>query len=87
MVRLVHGMKLWVPSRGLLGVLNVDYLKKIITRMEKNCEANPLSLINLSLEIGYCNTTLSNLDIIMLVRLVSKIKVGVVEWVLSLIYI
>jgi hypothetical protein len=47
---------------------------------------NTLSLINPSLEIGYCSTTLSNHDIIRLVRFVSKIKVGVVEWVLSLIY-
>jgi hypothetical protein len=45
---------------------------------------NPLSLINTSLEIGYCSKTLSNHDIIKLVRFVSKIKVGVVEWVLSL---
>jgi hypothetical protein len=42
---------------------------------------------NLSLEIVYCSTTLSNHDIIRLVRFISKIKVGVVEWVLSLIYI
>jgi hypothetical protein len=46
-----------------------------------------LSLINLSLEIGYRSTMLSNYDIIRLVRFVSKIKVGVVEWILSLIYI
>jgi hypothetical protein len=44
---------------------------------------NPLSLINPSLEIVYCSTPLSNHDIIRLVRFVSKIKVGAVEWVLS----
>jgi hypothetical protein len=31
--------------------------------------------------------TLSNHDLIMLVRFISKIKVGVVKWVLSLIHI
>jgi hypothetical protein len=40
---------------------------------------NPLSLINLSLEIDYCSTTLYNHDIIRLIRFVSKIKVGDVE--------
>jgi hypothetical protein len=45
-----------------------------------------LSLINPSLEIVYCSTMLSNHDIIS-VRFVSKIKVEVVEWVLSLIHI
>jgi hypothetical protein len=45
----------------------------------------PLSLINPPLEIVYCSMSLSNHDIIRLVRFVSKIKVGVVEWVLSLI--
>jgi hypothetical protein len=44
-----------------------------------NCETNPLSLINPSLEIGYCSTMLSNHDIIRLVRFISKIKVRVVE--------
>jgi hypothetical protein len=39
---------------------------------------NPLNL-NSSLEIGYCNTTLSNHDIIKLVRFVSKIMVRVVK--------
>jgi hypothetical protein len=48
---------------------------------------NPLSLINLSLEIVYCSMTLSNYVTIRLVRFISKIKVGVVDWVLSLIYI
>jgi hypothetical protein len=48
---------------------------------------NPLSLINSSLEIVYYSTMLSNHDIIRFFRFVSKIKVGVVEWVLSLIYI
>jgi hypothetical protein len=38
---------------------------------------NPLSLINPSLEISYCSTSLSNYDIIRLVRFISKIKV---EW-------
>jgi hypothetical protein len=36
------------------------------------------SINNLSLEVVYCGTTLSNHDIIRLVRFVSKIKVGVV---------
>jgi hypothetical protein len=44
-----------------------------------NCEMNPSSLINQSLEIVYYNTTLSNLVIISLIRFVSKIKVGVVK--------
>jgi hypothetical protein len=48
---------------------------------------NPLSLINLLLEIGNCSTTLSNHTIIRLVSFISKIKVGVVECVLSLIHI
>jgi hypothetical protein len=38
-----------------------------------------ISVINPSLEIGYCSTLLSNHDIIRLVRFVSKIKVGVVK--------
>jgi hypothetical protein len=40
---------------------------------------NPLSLINMSLEIVYCRTMLSNHVIIRLVRFVSKIEVGVVK--------
>jgi hypothetical protein len=40
---------------------------------------DPLSLINQSLEIGYCSMTLSNHAIIRLIRFISKIKVGVVE--------
>jgi hypothetical protein len=48
---------------------------------------NPLSIINLSIEIDYCSMTLSNHDIIMLVRFVSKIKVGVVEGIFSLMHI
>jgi hypothetical protein len=48
---------------------------------------NQLNLINLLLEISYCSMTLSNHDIIGLVRFVSKIKVGAAEWILSLIYI
>jgi hypothetical protein len=44
-------------------------------------ETNLLSLINPSLETVYCSTTLSNHDIISLVRFVFKIRVGVVEWV------
>jgi hypothetical protein len=55
--------------------------------MDWNCETNPLSLINLSLQIVHCSATLSNHDITRLVRFISKIKVGVVEWVLLLIYI
>jgi hypothetical protein len=35
---------------------------------------NLLSLINPSLEIDYCNMTLSNHDIIRLVRFVSKVR-------------
>jgi hypothetical protein len=38
------------------------------------------------IEIVSCSTTLSNHDIIRLIRFISKIKVGVVVWVLSLIY-
>jgi hypothetical protein len=44
-------------------------------------ETNLLNLINPSLETVYCSTTLSNHDIISLVRFVFKIRVGVVEWV------
>jgi hypothetical protein len=40
---------------------------------------NPLILINLSLEIGYCSTMLSNHVIISFISFVPKIKVGVVE--------
>jgi hypothetical protein len=40
-----------------------------------------LSIINSSLEFGYCSTMLSNHNIIRLVRFVSKVKVGVVKWV------
>jgi hypothetical protein len=36
----------------------------------------PLSIINPSLEIGYCCTTLSNHDIIRLVTFILKIKEG-----------
>jgi hypothetical protein len=54
--------------------------------MNQNCETNSLSIINLSLGIGYSSMLLSNHDIIRLIRFVSKIKVGVVKWVLSLIY-
>jgi hypothetical protein len=39
----------------------------------------------MSSQIDYCSTTLSNHDIIRLVRFVLKIKVGVVELILSLI--
>jgi hypothetical protein len=46
-----------------------------------------ISLLNPSLEIGYYSTTLSYHGIIRLVRFVSKIKIGVVEWLLSLIHI
>jgi hypothetical protein len=55
--------------------------------MDQKMRNESISLINLSLKIGYCSTTLSNHGIIRLIRFVSKIKVGVVEWVLSLIYI
>jgi hypothetical protein len=57
---------------------------------------NPLSLINPSSEIVYYSTTFSNHVIIFLrinhviirlVRFVSKIKVGIMEWILSLICI
>jgi hypothetical protein len=76
-----------MPFQGLLRVLNVDFLQKQLQEWIENCEMNPLSLINPSLEIVYCSMTLSNHDIIRLVRFVSKIKVGVMEWVLSLIYV
>jgi hypothetical protein len=55
--------------------------------MDRKLRDESISLINLSFEIVYCSTPLSNHDIIRLVRFVSKSKVGVVEWVLSLIYI
>jgi hypothetical protein len=53
----------------------------------RNGKTNSLNLINLSLEIGYCNITLSNHVIIKFIRFVSKTKLGVVKWVLALIYI
>jgi hypothetical protein len=62
-------------------VLDVNFTK-IITRMSRT---NQLSLINLSLEIDYRSMTLSNHDISKLVRFVSKIKLGVVKYVLPLI--
>jgi hypothetical protein len=40
-------------------------------------------MYNSSLEIGYCSTTLSNCDIIRLVRLVLKIRIDVVKQILS----
>jgi hypothetical protein len=40
---------------------------------------NTLSIINPSLEIGYYSMSLSNHDIIRLIRFISKIK-EVVEW-------
>jgi hypothetical protein len=42
---------------------------------------NVLSIINPSLELGYGSMTLSNHDIIRLVGFISKIKIGVVEWI------
>jgi hypothetical protein len=62
-------------------VLDVNFTK-IITRMSRT---NQLSLIKLSLEIDYRSMTLSNHDISKLVRFVSKIKLGVVKYVLPLI--
>jgi hypothetical protein len=64
-------------SRSIRSIIR-RLVTKIIIRMDRNCETNPLSLINSSLEIGYCSMTLSNHVIIRLVRLVSKIKIGVV---------
>jgi hypothetical protein len=45
-------------------------ITKIITRMDRKLREIPSSLINLSLKIGYRNTTLSNHDIIRPVRFV-----------------
>ena len=45
----------------------------------KNREKTLLRLINLSLDIVYYSKTLSNHDIIRLVRFFSKIKVGVMK--------
>jgi hypothetical protein len=59
----------------------VDYLQKSSHEWIGNCETNPLSLINPSLEIGYCSTTLSNPGIIRLVTFISKIKIEVVKWI------
>jgi hypothetical protein len=53
----------------------------------ENRKMIPLSLINLSVEIVYYSTILSNHGIIRLVRFVSKIKVGVIECDLLLIHI
>jgi hypothetical protein len=44
---------------------------------------NPLSIIKMLLEIDYCSMILSNYDIIRFIRSISKIKVDVVECVLS----
>jgi hypothetical protein len=68
-------------SRSINGIER-RLITKLITR-----KTNPLNLINPSLDMGYCSMTLSNHGIIMLVRFISKIKVGVVKWVLSSIHI
>jgi hypothetical protein len=47
-----------VPFQGLLRVLNVDQLQNLLHKWTGNHEMNLLSMINLSLEIGYCNMTL-----------------------------
>jgi hypothetical protein len=47
--------------------------------MDRKLRDQSISLINPSLEIGYYSMTLSNHDIIRLVRFISKIKVGFVE--------
>jgi hypothetical protein len=47
--------------------------------MKQKLQDGSIKSNNLSLKIGYCNTTLSNYGIIIFVRLVSKIKIGVVE--------
>jgi hypothetical protein len=60
---------------------------KVITRMDWKLRDNSINSNYPSLEIIYCSTTLSNHDIIRLIRFTSEIKVGVLEWVLSLIYI
>jgi hypothetical protein len=74
-------MKLLSPLSRFMRVLDVNFTK-IITRMSRT---NQLSLIKLSLEIDYRSMTLSNHDISKLVRFVSKIKLGVVKYVLPLI--
>jgi hypothetical protein len=68
-------------SRSINGIER-RLITKLITR-----KTNPLNLINPSLDMGYCSMTLSNHGIIRLVRFISKIKVGVVKWVLSSIHI
>jgi hypothetical protein len=52
---------------------------KIVTRMKHKLQDGSIKSNNLSLKIGYCNTTLSNYGIIIFVRFVSKIKIEVVE--------
>ena len=51
-----------------------------------NRETNLTSIINSSLEIIYCSTTLSNYDLIRLKKFISKLHPGVMEWVLSVIH-
>jgi hypothetical protein len=84
---LVCELKLLGPLLRSIRSIKRRLFTKIITRMDRKLRDESISLINLSFEIVYCSTPLSNHDIIRLVRFVSKSKVGVVEWVLSLIYI
>ena len=55
--------------------------------MTENREMNLLSIINLSLEVVYCSTTLSNDDSIRLKKDSSRNYTRVTGWVLSVIHI
>jgi hypothetical protein len=69
-------MKLLDPLSRSIRCVERKLFTKIITRMDWKLRDE--SINNLSLEVVYCGTTLSNHEIIRLVRFVSKIKVGVV---------
>jgi hypothetical protein len=77
----------WDPLSRFIRSIEHRLITKVLHEWTENHEFNPLSLINLSLEAGYCSTKLSNHDIIRLVRFISRIEVGVMECVLSLIHI
>ena len=81
--------KIWLEIFTTL-IRNIKYrlIIKLITRMDrKSRDESLLNLINSSLEIVYYSTILSNHCIIRFIRFVSRFCPGVMEWVLSVIYI
>jgi hypothetical protein len=73
--RLVREVKLLDLFSRFIKSIERGLGKNQLHEWTKNYEMNSLSIINLSLEIGYYSTTLSNHSIIRLVRLVLKVKV------------